>query len=399
MSRDNRDASNSGKYPFEAGPQEAPQLSDIFISVSGGRRSLHDETKEQPWMTLVIKHVTFSAGSRVLLWPAGSGALGLLLALSNPDSNFEMWAADWRQLEICDKTLALNAGISNLSLRETPAITGGSGQFDDIVYVVPAFVPMQSIHQQISGVCRQLKVSGDLVLLGHNQQGIKRLIKKTAEILGVDSPTSVKAAGGCRIAVFRRPAGQVAPVPDQTPEKVHFEVLGRSFVMETSPGLFSAKGLDIGTRFLLETVAPIDFKFLLDFGCGWGAIGLTAASLSPGGRVMMVDVEPDAIETAARNTRILGLEDRVAVKPTTFLTREDGPFDRVLSNPPFHASAEALEQLFRLIKLTSRAEAQISLVVERSFVNKFRFVLDHVFARPVTEVPGKNYSVLTVRCS
>jgi len=55
---------------------------------------------------------------------------------------------------------------------------------------------------------------------------------------------------------------------------------GREFTLETAPGTFSPEHLDTGTRILLETVSdPVGT--VLDIGCGWGPIAVTAAQRSP----------------------------------------------------------------------------------------------------------------------
>ena len=94
---------------------------------------------------------------------------------------------------------------------------------------------------------------------------------------------------------------------------VKFEIDGAVLTCETKPDLFSPKNLDTGTRMLLESVIKLSGSYtnVLDWGCGWGAIGLTLAELQPESRVTAVDSDIAAVSTAtanAENNRIHNLK-------------------------------------------------------------------------------------------
>lgn len=90
---------------------------------------------------------------------------------------------------------------------------------------------------------------------------------------------------------------------------------------------------------------------VLDLGCGSGCLGLTVARMSPISRIDLVDVSPEALEVATRNRAALGVGDRVEVFCGSWAdpVRERGPYDLVLSNPPYVATAE-WEQLDRDVR-------------------------------------------------
>ena len=90
-----------------------------------------------------------------------------------------------------------------------------------------------------------------------------------------------------------------------------------------------------------EAVARVaDAAVILDVGTGSGAIALALASELPAAAVTGVDVSPDALAVAAENARLNDLSGR------TFWRREDlaalggGPYDLVVSNPPYIRAAE-----------------------------------------------------------
>jgi release factor glutamine methyltransferase len=72
---------------------------------------------------------------------------------------------------------------------------------------------------------------------------------------------------------------------------------------------------------------------VLDVGTGSGAIALSLALEHRGSRVSATDISPDALSLATDNARSLGLE--VEFVQTDLLEGLRGPFDLVISNPPY----------------------------------------------------------------
>ncbi|HIQ23548.1 MAG TPA: methyltransferase domain-containing protein, partial [Pyrodictium delaneyi] len=80
-----------------------------------------------------------------------------------------------------------------------------------------------------------------------------------------------------------------------------------------SSDVFSPNEVDTGTRLLIEHARVPEQGTVLDLGCGYGAIGITLAKAYPKLRVVMVDVNPRAVELAKINARHNQVEDRVTV--------------------------------------------------------------------------------------
>ena len=75
---------------------------------------------------------------------------------------------------------------------------------------------------------------------------------------------------------------------------------------------------------------------VLDVGVGSGAIALALAHEHPGARVHGVDVSAAALELARENARRTGLADRVVFEfGDAAAGLPAGPFDLVVSNPPY----------------------------------------------------------------
>lgn len=79
---------------------------------------------------------------------------------------------------------------------------------------------------------------------------------------------------------------------------------------------------------------------VLDIGVGSGAIALAIADEHPGARVVATDTAEGALAVAAENVARAGLEDRVDLVRGDLLGGVAGPFDLVVSNPPYVDAAE-----------------------------------------------------------
>jgi len=105
----------------------------------------------------------------------------------------------------------------------------------------------------------------------------------------------------------------------------------------------------------LEDVAE---PLALDVGTGSGAIALAIASERPDARVVATDISADALALAAENRARTGLEDRVELVLGHLVAGLRGPFDLVVSNPPYVLSEE-FEELEPEIRLHEPREAVV----------------------------------------
>lgn len=94
----------------------------------------------------------------------------------------------------------------------------------------------------------------------------------------------------------------------------------------------------------LELLQGVERPRVLDVGVGSGAIALSIADERPDAEVVATDSSPDALEVAAANKARLGLDGRVRLVHGELLAGVEGPFDLVVSNPPY-VRPEELEGL------------------------------------------------------
>ena len=72
---------------------------------------------------------------------------------------------------------------------------------------------------------------------------------------------------------------------------------------------------------------------IMDYAAGSGVGGITAARAAPGASLTLADINPKALRLASVNAEFAGLDHR-EVKVTS-PTQVDGPFDLVVTHPPF----------------------------------------------------------------
>ncbi|MGH2403936.1 MAG: YlxM family DNA-binding protein, partial [bacterium] len=109
---------------------------------------------------------------------------------------------------------------------------------------------------------------------------------------------------------------------------------GRPWVFEVASGVFAHRRLDAGTRVLIETMRIGPKDRVLDLGCGYGPIGLVAATLAPKGGAVLIDVNRRAVALARANA------DRGALRNVRLLVGDgaaairSGAVTVVITNPP-----------------------------------------------------------------
>jgi release factor glutamine methyltransferase len=87
----------------------------------------------------------------------------------------------------------------------------------------------------------------------------------------------------------------------------------------------------------LELLAGIDTPRVLDIGVGSGAIALSIADERPDSRVVATDSSAEALAVAELNKRRVAVDGRVELRHGDLLAGAEGPFDLVVSNPPYVA--------------------------------------------------------------
>jgi 16S rRNA (guanine1207-N2)-methyltransferase len=120
---------------------------------------------------------------------------------------------------------------------------------------------------------------------------------------------------------------------------------GRPFEFLTSSGVFSKNRIDLGTRLLTESMVLPEKGCLLDIGCGYGVVGISAAVFNPDLHVVMVDVNRRAVWLARQNIVKNYAANVEARRGNLYEPVEEMVFDCVLSNPPVSAGMETVKAI------------------------------------------------------
>ena len=119
-----------------------------------------------------------------------------------------------------------------------------------------------------------------------------------------------------------------------------------SMRLYTDSGVFSKKGLDFGTKVLLESITiPTSAKTIIDMGSGYGPIAIFLAKSHPEKHVYAFDVNERAIALTKKNFK----ENKVsnAEAQTSFLFENVSVrADVVVTNPPIRAGKQTVFKLY-----------------------------------------------------
>lgn len=138
----------------------------------------------------------------------------------------------------------------------------------------------------------------------------------------------------------------------------------KNFEFATDNGVFSKKGLDFGTRSLLETINIDEITGnVLDFGCGYGPIGIYIASAT-NANVHMIDINRRSLELARRNVNLNHVN--VQIYESNLYENVNETFDFIISNPPIRVGKQILYQILFEAKKHLRKNGKLIIVVNKN---------------------------------
>ncbi|MFP3392982.1 class I SAM-dependent methyltransferase [Brevibacillus sp. SIMBA_040] len=125
-----------------------------------------------------------------------------------------------------------------------------------------------------------------------------------------------------------------------------FVLRGKELRFWTDAGVFSRDRIDFGSVLLIEDMDIPSRARVLDVGCGYGPIGLTAAGLAAEGQVTMIDVNERAVSLARRNAELNGVENVEVLVSDVYSGVQGKQYDIILTNPPIRAGKEIVHRIF-----------------------------------------------------
>ena len=124
---------------------------------------------------------------------------------------------------------------------------------------------------------------------------------------------------------------------------VHVNINNLMYAFITDNNVFSKKGLDFGTRTMLEC---LDLKSIngdvLDFGCGYGPVGIYIKS-NTNSNVDMIDINERAINLAKKNAKLNNVD--VNIFESDIYSNISKKYDYIITNPPIRVGKEILYKI------------------------------------------------------
>lgn len=242
---------------------------------------------------------------------------------------------------------------------------------------------------------RALRPGGKLYIAGPADGGIKSALADSGLLFG--SAVTLTTRQRCRIGVAEQPPEFPSAYPAEwgTDATYMQQFTIADLPIWSMPGVFSWKSLDDGTAFLLDHLSIAPGERVLDVGCGYGVIGLTAA-VRGASDVTLIDDNLLAVGCAQMNVEACGLANVRVVSGDLFDGLEaKQEFDLIVSNPPFHQGFEADTSLAR--RLIRESEAWLAangrlLIVGNFFLRYDRLMREH-FSRVRTVAENTRHAV------
>ena len=226
--------------------------------------------------------------------------------------------------------------------------------------------------ERIAQACEIVPAGAPIIVDGLKVDGIDSVLKLLRKHVDL-SPSFSKAHG--KIAQF-----QAMPMPADWQSDAHSK---EGFT--TANGAFSSDAIDAGSAALVDALPALKGR-IADFGAGWGYLTAEALKNPKVTSATLIEADYQSLEAARQN-----IDDPRADFQWADATHASalGPFDNIISNPPFHVSRQADPELGRaFIRSSAQNLARggtFFMVANRHL--PYELTLSEQFAQ-VDELPG-----------
>lgn len=142
-----------------------------------------------------------------------------------------------------------------------------------------------------------------------------------------------------------------------------FKIKDVELDMTVDNGVFSKKRLDFGTRTLLESLNLDNIKGdVLDFGCGYGPIGIYLAKKTKA-NIDMIDINIRSLNLAKKNAILNKV--KVNIFESNIYKNVNKKYDFIITNPPIRVGKKILyEILFEAVNYL-KENGELWLVIHK----------------------------------
>lgn len=130
----------------------------------------------------------------------------------------------------------------------------------------------------------------------------------------------------------------------------------------TDNGVFSKKGMDFGTRTLVNSLPTLQGS-VLDIGCGYGPIGIYI-SKRDGLKVDMIDINKRCVDLSSKNAILNNVD--VNVFHSNGFENINKKYDFIVSNPPIRIGKKNMYELLFGAKKYLNKSGELWIVVNKN---------------------------------
>ena len=144
---------------------------------------------------------------------------------------------------------------------------------------------------------------------------------------------------------------------------IKVKIKNEDYSFVTDNGVFSKSGLDFGTRTLLESLNTENIKGdVLDFGCGYGPIGIFIAKNTKA-NIDMIDINERSLKLANENKAINGVD--VNIFKSDVYENISKKYDYIITNPPIRVGKKILYRILFEAENYLKEKDELWLVVNK----------------------------------
>ena len=183
-----------------------------------------------------------------------------------------------------------------------------------------------------------------------------------------------------------------SPTSKLRERKIYTVLRGNELVFHTGSGVFSPDRIDLGTRLLIEkSIVKRDQK-ILDFGCGYGALGIALSKAIPDLKTTMSDINERAVMLAKKNIE----ENKIKAKAiqSDIFENVKGKFDVILLNPPQTAGKKICFRMIEESKNHLNKNGSLQMVARHQKGGKsFQTKMEETFGNVKVIARGSGYRI------
>lgn len=147
-------------------------------------------------------------------------------------------------------------------------------------------------------------------------------------------------------------------------QEIEVTIKNDTYKFITDNGVFSKNGLDFGTRTLLESIDTSHIRGkVLDFGCGYGPIGIYLKK-NCDCMVDMVDINERSLNLAIKNATLNGVSVNAYISDTYNNVKDK--YDFIITNPPIRVGKEKLYEILFEAKKYLNPKGELWLVINKN---------------------------------